>query len=143
MVTWSSSPGRQGITENFSEQQIWRSERPVIGRFYYRPSSSVLVQVNGTSRHLQSPPGSFLARRQQAAVGRVSGAGQKKTLKTCPSSSSPSTSSDSTSLLPPRPRPNSLVSSTSSSSTQDHIKYLCCWNRGRLLKHTHYCQPLC
>lgn len=43
----------------------------------------------------------------------------------------------STSLLPvPCPL-------TSSSSTQDHIKYLCCWNRGRLLKHTHYCQPFC
>lgn len=40
------------------------------------------------------------------------------------------------------PVPSPLTSS-SSFSTQDHIKYLWRWNRGRLLKHTHYCQPFC
>lgn len=70
---------------------------------------------------------------------------------TLPSSSfsfphySPSTASPFHLTPPTLTPPSSLLPCplTSSSSTHDHIKYLCCWNRGRLLKHTHYCQPFC
>lgn len=58
-----------------------------------------------------------------------------------PSSPPASTLPASLLLLLPLFLPCPLTSS--SSSTQDHIKYLCCWNRSRLLKHTHYCQPFC